>query len=221
VATRTAKGTAARASGDPAASPLPRKTTENAANLCTWVGDALRKARQAKGLTIQDVCGLAGISRGMWSRIENGESMPSLDTLARACKATGLSLTRMFKDYDLPEGVAQHVPAGQGMQVVRRGTRRGHTYELLSYDQGPRKLFEPFLITLDDKSEIFPRFQHPGVEFIYMLKGKLEYRHGNRLFRLKPGDAFTFEGDVPHGPERLLQVPIQFLAIIYYPQVER
>jgi transcriptional regulator with XRE-family HTH domain len=185
---------------------LPRKTTENAANLCTWVGDALRKARQAKGLTIQDVCGLAGISRGMWSRIENGESMPSLDTLARACKATGLSLTRMFKDYDLPEGVAQHVPAGQGMQVVRRGTRQ---------------LFEPFLITLDDKSEIFPRFQHPGVEFIYMLKGKLEYRHGNRLFRLKPGDAFTFEGDVPHGPERLLQVPIQFLAIIYYPQVER
>ena len=221
MATRAAKSPAARVSGKTTATPTPRKPTENAANLCTWVGDALRKARQAKGLTIQDVCGLAGISRGMWSRIENGESMPSLDTLARACKATGLSLARVFKDYDLPEGVAQHVPAGQGMQVVRRGTRRGHTYELLSYDQGPRKLFEPFLITLDDRSEIFPRFQHPGVEFIYMLKGKLEYRHGNRLFRLKPGDAFTFEGDVPHGPERLLQVPIQFLAILYYPQAER
>ena len=221
MATRAAKGPAARVPGKTTATPTSRKPTENAANLCTWVGDALRKARQAKGLTIQDVCGLAGISRGMWSRIENGESMPSLDTLARACKATGLSLARVFKDYDLPEGVAQHVPAGQGMQVVRRGTRRGHTYELLSYDQGPRKLFEPFLITLDDRSEIFPRFQHPGVEFIYMLKGKLEYRHGNRLFRLKPGDAFTFEGDVPHGPERLLQVPIQFLAILYYPQAER
>jgi len=216
MATRAPRAQPARARGT-GKSATPPAAPEDTANLCTWVGDALKKARQAKGLTLQDVCGVAGISRGMWSRIENGEAMPSLETLARACRATGLSLSQVFKDYDLPEGLSQHVPAGRGMQVVRRGTRRGHTYELLSYDQGPRKLFEPFLITLDDQSEIFPRFQHPGVEFIYMLKGRLDYRHGNRVVRLKPGDAFTFQGDIPHGPEQLLQVPIQFLAIIHYP----
>ncbi len=70
--------------------------------------------------------------------------------------------------------------------------------------------------TLDDQSEIFPRFRHPGVEFIYLLKGKPEYRHGNQLFVRKSGDAFTVQGDIPHGPERLIQLPIQFLAIIYY-----
>jgi len=156
----------------------------------------------------------------MLSRIENGQAMPSLDTLARVCQAMGIALTHLFKDYDLPDGLARHVPQGQGMTVVRRGTKRGHTYELLSYDQGPQKLFEPFLITLDDKSEVFPRFQHPGVEFIYMLKGRLEYRHGKQLFLLKPGDAFTFQGDIPHGPERLIQMPIQFLAIIHYGKPE-
>lgn len=185
-------------------------------NLGTYVGATLKQQRQQRQLTIQDVAALSGISRGMLSRIENGQAMPSLDTLARVSQAMGVSLANLFKDYDLPEGLARHVPAGRGMKVVRRGTRRGHTYELLSYDQGPQKLFEPFLITLDDQSEVFPRFQHPGVEFIYMLKGRLEYRHGSRLFLLKPGDSFTFQGDIPHGPERLIQMPIQFLAIIHY-----
>jgi transcriptional regulator with XRE-family HTH domain len=185
-------------------------------NVGAFVGAQIRQHRQAQHLTIQDVAALSGISRGMLSRIENGQVTPSLDTLARVCGAVGVSLASLFKDYDLPDGAARHVPAGQGMKVVRRGTRRGHTYELLSYDQGPHKLFEPFLITLDDQSETFPRFQHPGMEFIYMLKGTIEYRHGSNLFLLQPGDALTFQGDIPHGPERLVKMPIQFLAILYY-----
>jgi hypothetical protein len=32
---------------------------------------------------------------------------------------------------------------------------------------------------------------------------------------LAPGDSLTFRGDVPHGPETLLELPIQFLAILY------
>ena len=184
--------------------------------LGSFVGSALKRHRQTQRLTIQDVASLADISRGMLSRIENGQAMPSLDTLARVCQAIGLSLSALFKDHDTPEGIARHVPQGQGMEVVRRGTKRGHSYELLSYDQGPKKLFEPFLITLDDQSEVFPRFQHAGMEFIYMLKGQLDYRHGNQVYSLKPGDALTFQGDIPHGPERLVRVPIQFLAIIHY-----
>lgn len=203
----TTMGTVRRPVGRSGGSPL---------SLGSFVGASLKKQRQAQRLTIQDVADLAEISRGMLSRIENGQATPSLDTLARVCQAVGLSLSSLFKDHDVPDGIARHVPQGQGMVVVRRGTRRGHSYELLSYDQGPKKLFEPFLIKLDDQSEVFPRFQHPGVEFIYMLKGQLDYRHGNKLYALKPGDSLTFQGDIPHGPERLVRVPIEFLAIIHY-----
>ncbi len=180
------------------------------------LGGRLRELRQRNRLTIGDVAQLADLSAGMLSKIENGQATASLDSLVRIANALGAPLSSLFKDYDTPTGSARLVKAGEGMEVVRRGTARGHTYHLLSYDQGPRKRFEPFLISMDDESEVFPTFEHPGTEFIYMLQGRLEYRHGRHTFLLEPGDAFTFSGDVPHGPERILKVPIRFLTMIIY-----
>ena len=102
------------------------------------------------------------------------------------------------------------------MEVVRRGTKSGHTYHLLAYDKGPAKLFEPFLITMDETRERFPTFEHPGTEFIYMLAGEVEYRRGQQTYLLEPGDCLSFGGDVPHGPERLAKFPMRFLSIIHY-----
>jgi len=180
------------------------------------LGAAIRELRQDHGLTIADVAALAGISRGMLSKIENAQTATSLDTLSRLARALGVSLSSLFRSYDVAEGSAQWIKAGEGMEVVRRGTKRGHTYQLLAYDQGPKKAFEPFLITIDQTSETFPIFEHPGTEFIYMLEGQIEYRHGQETYILTPGDALTFAGSVPHGPERLIQCPIRFLSILIY-----
>jgi len=182
-----------------------------------YVGNTIRELRQNHGLTIAAVADQVGISRGMWSKIENAQTATSLETLAKIAAALGVSLATLFRNYNIPEGGAQLVKQGEGMEVVRRGTQRGHTYHLLAYDQGPTKLFEPFLITMDDASEVFPTFEHPGTEFIYMLEGKIEYRHGQYTYLLEPGDSLTFRGDIPHGPETLIQLPIRFLAIIHYP----
>lgn len=105
---------------------------------------------------------------------------------------------------------------GEGMEVVRTGTEAGHSYHLLSYAQGPQKLYEPFLVTMDDASEEFPNFSHPGHEFLYLLQGELIYRHGKHLYPMLPGDSLSFDGGVPHGPEKLLKVPIQLLSVIHY-----
>ena len=143
-----------------------------------YLGNTIRELRQQHGLTIAEVADQVGLSRGMLSKVENAQTATSLETLAKVASALGVSLSTLFRNYNMPEGGAQLVKSGEGMEVVRRGTKRGHTYHLLAYDQGPTKLFEPFLITMDDASEVFPTFEHPGVEFIYMLEGKIEYRHG-------------------------------------------
>ena len=180
------------------------------------LGPRLRDIRQRNKLTIADVAQIAELSPGMISKIENGQATASLDSLVNIANALGVSIGSLFKNFGAPAGEARLVKAGEGMEVVRRGTSRGHTYHLLSFDQGPRKRFDPFLISMDDASEVFPTFEHDGTEFIHMLTGRLEYRHGDATYLLEPGDSLTFNGQVPHGPERIIEVPIRFLTVIVY-----
>jgi uncharacterized cupin superfamily protein len=67
---------------------------------------------------------------------------------------------------------------------------------------------------------VFPGFEHPGIEFIHLLEGSLTYRHGDASYTLKPGDSLTFPGSVPHGPEKLVRLPIRMLSIIIYSATE-
>ena len=77
------------------------------------------------------------------------------------------------------------------------------------------------LTMLRGDSEAHPRFRHPGTEFIYVLEGRLEYRHGDQVYLLEPGDAFTFTGEVEHGPERMFDDVIRFIDIIVYTQEDQ
>ncbi|MET0987264.1 MAG: XRE family transcriptional regulator [Steroidobacteraceae bacterium] len=197
-------------------SKTPQKARSPGQNLARDVGANLRALRVVQGLTLAEVARRAGISQGMLSRLETGAVSPSLDTVASLAAALGTDLAALFKSASPRASDAQFVRAGEGLEVVRRGTKRGHTYHLLASDRGPRKLFEPFLVTLTDKSEIFPDFEHPGTELIHMLEGSLRYRHGSESYLLKRGDTLTFSGAVPHGPQTLIKLPIRFLSIIMY-----
>lgn len=192
------------------------KDTGGEPDLGRALGFAVRQERLRQGLTIAQLSEGTCLSRGMLSKIENGQASMSLDSLSRIAVALGVSMSNLLKSFETRSGGAQHIKRGSAMQVVRRGTKQGHTYHLLAYDQGPRKLYEPFLISMDDESEVFPTFEHPGTEFIYMLQGKIEYRHGKYTYILEPGDSLSFNGVIPHGPERLIKLPIRFLAIIVY-----
>lgn len=181
-----------------------------------YLGIQLKRQRQAQGLKIADVARIAGISQGMLSKIENAQVSTSLDSLSRLCDVLGMPMSKLFSQYDQQGGSALLVKKGEGMEVVRRGTEKGHTYHLLNHTRGPKKSFEAYMITMDDASEEFPTFAHPGTEFIHLLDGELVYRHGNQLYPTQAGDSLTFDGEVPHGPEKLVQVPIRLLSIMNY-----
>jgi len=180
------------------------------------IGAVIRQQRLANGLTLSDVASGAGLSRAMLSRVETGRATASLEKLERICAALGISMSDVFRKIEGKRGFAQHIKRNEQMEVVRTGTRHGHTYRLLSYERGPTKTFEPFLIEMDKESEVFPRFRHPGTEFIYMLSGRMEYRFGDGTYLLEPGDTLTFSGEVEHGPEALLDEKVQFLAVMVY-----
>jgi transcriptional regulator with XRE-family HTH domain len=181
-----------------------------------YIAMRVKRKRHEQGLKITDVARIAELSQGMVSKIENAQVSTSLETLGRLCDAIGLPISQLFSDYDRPDGEAQLTKAGQGMEVVRRGTDKGHTYQLLNYHRDSQKNYEPFLITMDDASEVFPTFFHPGLEFIYLLEGEILYRHGHHLYEMEPGDTLSFDAAIPHGPEALKKVPVKLLSIIHY-----
>jgi len=180
------------------------------------IGEVFKQLRVDANLTLAELSAGAGVSSAMLSRIENGMATASLDSLERLCLALGIGLSDLFKRIDRKKGTAQLIKRSEQMEVVRVGTKYGYTYKLLSYDKGPKKLFDPFFISMDKKSQSYPRFSHPGTEFIYMLQGRVEYRFGEFTYLLEPGDAFTFSGDVVHGPEKLLDENAKFISIIFY-----
>ena len=110
------------------------------------------------------------------------------------------------------------MPAGRGVSIERRGTKAGHNYQLLGHLLRGDVVVEPYLITLHDNAVPHTSFSHAGVEFIYMLDGELDYRHGGEIYRLRPGDTIMFDSGAQHGPEQLVELPMRYLSIIIYPR---
>jgi transcriptional regulator with XRE-family HTH domain len=177
------------------------------------IGREIRTFRHKMGLTILELANLASLSSGMLSKIENGLSSPSLATLQSISKALNIPVTAFFRKYEEDRN-ANYVKAGHGLVIERRGTRSGHQYQLLGHSTNKTISVEPYLITLTEESEVFPLFQHEGIEFIYVLEGKMLYLHGDRSYPLSPGDSLFFDASTSHGPEELHELPIRMLSII-------
>jgi transcriptional regulator with XRE-family HTH domain len=181
------------------------------------IGRKVRLLRQRLQLTATELAAEAGLSPGMLSKIENGGTSPSLSTLQALSRALNVPMTSFFADFEERRDCS-YVRAGQGVLIERRGTKSGHRYELLGHSLSGDIIVEPYLITLSEDAQPYALFQHDGVEFIYMLTGKVIYRHADKLYPMSAGDALFFDSGAPHGPEELLERPMTYLSIIIYPR---
>ncbi|KGL02777.1 MerR family transcriptional regulator [Thalassobacter sp. 16PALIMAR09] len=183
------------------------------------IGREVRAFRKRQGITVAELSNLTNLSIGMLSKIENGNTSPSLTTLQTLANALSVPLTSFFRQYE-EHREAVHTKAGDGLEIDREGTRAGHQYNLLGHigNNSSGVMVEPYLIELNTEADTFETFQHDGIETIYMLEGAVDYRHGNEVYPLRPGDTLFFDADAPHGPERLVSLPAKYLSIISYPQ---
>jgi transcriptional regulator with XRE-family HTH domain len=219
--------TAARSNKKPAKSPPPLQQDPHRLSeplekvLEVAIGRAVRNFRRQKLMTVADLSRETGLSIGMLSKIENGMTSPSLTTLQTLAHALSMPLTAFFKRFE-ENREAMHVKAGDAVETERRGTRAGHQYNLLGHigANASGVIVEPYLITLTEESDVFPTFQHDGIELLYMLEGTVEYRHGDHSYLMEPGDSLFFDADAPHGPDKLIKLPARYLSVIAYPQAD-
>lgn len=184
-------------------------------DVCRVVGERVRDARRALGLTMAQFAEVAEISLGMVSKIEHGQTSPSLSTLTRLAHAAEVPITAFFRGLDEEHDVVI-VRGGERMEILHEGTRPGHVYEDLGSLRGPNRIIEPMMVTLESSDDTFPLFQHEGVEFLHVLEGAMDYGYGPKTYKLGAGDTIQIHGEVAHGPVALIELPVRFMSVKVY-----
>ena len=80
------------------------------------------------------------------------------------------------------------------MEIIHEGAGPGRVYQDLGSLRGPTREIESLYVTITEPDEVFPLFQHGGVEFIYILEGCVEYGYGTKRYVLNAGDSMQFRG---------------------------
>ena len=188
-------------------------------DVCRVVGERVRDARRALGLTMAQFAETAEISLGMVSKIEHGQTSPSLSPLTRLAHAARVPITAFFRGLDEEHDVVI-VRSDERMEILHEGTREGHVYEDLGSLRGKTRIIEPMMGTLESSDEVFPLFQHEGVEFLHMLEGAMDYGYGPKNYRLGAGDTIQIHGEVAHGPVKLVELPVRFMSVKVFPAAD-
>ena len=189
------------------------------AELCRVVGSRVRELRQALNMTMSAFADGADISLGMLSKIEHGQSAPSLSTLARLAATAKVPVTALFRGLDEEHDLVI-VRAGEGHAIHHDRGGPDRLYQDLGTLRGPNRVIEPMITTITERGGVFPLYQHPGVEFLHVLEGSLNYGYGGKAYLLNTGDTMQIHGEVAHGPVEVVELPVRFISIKVYPAGE-
>lgn len=181
------------------------------------VGLAVKAQRNSVGMTLAELSARSNISTPMISKIERGGVSASLNTLNALAQAMGVPIINFFAG-TVEMSEVSHVRAGEGITVRRAGSTYGHSYKLLGKISTGDGDFESYLISLDSNVTGTPIFQHAGVELMHVLEGSLDYRVGEDVYDLGPGDTLVFQATVPHGPVHKESASATFLTVITRPK---
>ena len=157
------------------------------------VGERLRELREARNISMRALATRSGLSANALSMIERGKASPSVSTLYKLAEALGVSITSFFAS----EGDRKQVAFLKSDERTRMSFTRG-IFEGLGGEQFVGRV-EPFMLTLENSANSGPRaMSHTGHEFVFCLRGELEYQVERQLYHLEVGDSLLFAAHLKH-----------------------
>jgi transcriptional regulator with XRE-family HTH domain len=178
------------------------------------IGEKLRALRLKKKIGLVELGRHTGLSAGMLSKVERGKLYPTLPTLLRIALVFSVGLEYFFSD-DQKRRVLAIVRSAERKRFPERPDGRDVSFyfESLDFAAVERKLnayyaeFQPL-----PAGKARPH-HHPGVEFLSVLRGKLEMRIGAEEHELDSGDSIYFDSSVPHSYRRISQKPCSAMVV--------
>ncbi|SNB47764.1 helix-turn-helix domain-containing protein [Geobacter sp. DSM 9736] len=183
------------------------------------LGEKIRKLRQERRLTLQELSELSGLSKPLLSQIENDQVIPPLATLLKIAKGLKVGIHFFFEE----EGDRQKfvlVRGSEGGMSTRRpksDITQGYLYRPLAPGVRHKKI-EPFLVEfqLTEWDDSY-YYRHEGEEFIYLVEGELEFHYAGEKMVLKPGDSIYYDSSEPHGYVSVGEKKARAVAVLHSP----
>ena len=167
--------------------PLPVSPT----NTEVRIGAKLRAARQAHGLTLDQLAAAAGLTKGFLSRVERDETSPSVATLITLCEVMSIDIGSLFTASEATLVRRDTAPAinlgGAGVSERLMTPRREATLQFVHSVAAPGGTGGKEFYTINCRLEV-----------VYVLKGSIDVIFTDRRQKLAAGDALTFAGNEPH-----------------------
>jgi len=174
----------------------------------------IQSLRKGRGVTLDRLAKMTGLTKGYLSQIENSTKTPPFSTLDKIAYALGVDITHFFisDEKEQVDAKITVVKPEERKKVAPGGLRRGYGYESLAYKKAGKNM-EPYLITVDSQGR--SSFKHDGEEFLYVLEGTLEFHFGGEMYILKPGDSIYFDSGIEHSGRALGDGKVKMLCVIY------
>ncbi|WP_207540711.1 cupin domain-containing protein [Sabulicella rubraurantiaca] len=170
------------------------------------IGARLRRIRQVRGLVIEDLVELTGLSRPYISQVETGKATPSLQTLGKLAAALEIPLAHLFQEVARPAMVLRE----RDRPVVTFS--EGQEGRRLSFLSAPGRQVEMVILEIPIGYDAGGRNHlHDGDECHLVLQGRIRAIQGGRGFEVSAGDSYHWDGSIPHRVENAGDEPARIL----------
>jgi transcriptional regulator with XRE-family HTH domain len=162
------------------------------------IGERIKRLRLKKSMGLVELGKHTGLSASFLSQLETGRVVPTLRNLARIAMVFSKDLSYFFESD--PAAVFKIHRRKERVRMPQTGVEvPTYSFESLGYMVADRQMDPYFAEFVPLTKEMEPKaHMHPGSEFLYVLEGELEVRHGEQGFMLGAGDAAYFDSSIPH-----------------------
>ncbi len=186
------------------------------------IGERIKRLRLKKSMGLVEMGKHTGLSASFLSQLETGRVVPTLRNLARIAMVFNKDLSYFFETDPSPL-FRVHRQADR-IKLPQSGVDTpSYFFENLGY-MVPERMVDPYLaeFVVPKRKLDVKTHTHPGQEFLYMLKGKLEIEHNGVKHELEEGDAVYFDASIPHSYRCAGKTPAKaVLVTIHNPNPQR
>lgn len=199
------------------------------------LGKRIRAERQKRQLTLEKFSKKTGLSKSFLSQIERGNTEPSITSLKKIAAEFGYSVVNLFpngngmeSNWGYQNGTLEHAAKKPAyitdVSVVRADKRKrlalpgsNVVYDLMTPDMKRQLEVMYMRVAPEENSGEEPMIDSPGEKLCIVMKGMLEVRVGEEVYRLEAGDSIYYPAHVPHSWRALEGDTIEVIWILTPP----